>query len=135
MERSALVLSALALVMFAQGCAVETVVHTRPEAEANEIVRLLERSGIDRHVEAVLVSDEVGADKPDAAMFDAAFAAMGDPDRARTVMVGDSLASDIAGGNAYGLRTVWIRGGDYGNDPDQQVSPTLTVDRLAELVA
>ena len=94
----------------------------------------LERSGIDRHVEAVLVSDEVGAAKPDPAMFDAAFAAMGNPEHARTLMVGDSLSSDIAGGNAYGVRTVWIRGGDYGNEPGQDVTPTLSVDRLADLL-
>jgi 2-haloacid dehalogenase len=29
------------------------------------------------------------------------------PDKAATLMVGDSLTSDIAGGRAYGIDTAW----------------------------
>jgi FMN phosphatase YigB (HAD superfamily) len=66
--------------------------------------------------DAVIVSSEVGVSKPHAGIFDAAFTALGAPERGTTVMIGDSLTSDIAGGAAYGLDTVWYnrRGIDAG---------------------
>ena len=39
--------------------------------------------------------------------FDAAFARIPDFSREETVIVGDSLTSDIRGGNNAGIRTVW----------------------------
>jgi 2-haloacid dehalogenase len=59
-------------------------------------------------VDVIIISDEVGAAKPDPAIFDHAFAAMGEPAREATVLVGDSLTADIAGGAAYGIGTVWL---------------------------
>ena len=35
------------------------------------------------------------------------FAAIGEPDRERVLIVGDSLTSDITGGNRAGIRTCW----------------------------
>lgn len=59
---------------------------------------------------ATAISEEVGAMKPDAAMFEAALQRMGivPAERAQVVMVGNNLERDIAGGNALGLITVWI---------------------------
>ena len=68
----------------------------------------LVRSGLERYFDVVIISEEVGAAKPDAAIFDAAFAAMGYPSKATVLMVGDSLTSDITGGIAYGLNTCWF---------------------------
>ncbi|MDX9954606.1 MAG: HAD-IA family hydrolase [Anaerolineae bacterium] len=65
-------------------------------------------SDLERYFDAVIISEEVGAAKPDAAIFDAAFAAMGCPPKATVLMVGDSLTSDITGGIAYGLDTCWF---------------------------
>ena len=48
--------------------------------------------------------------KPFGTIFDLAFARLGDVDRARTVMVGDSLHTDILGGQAAGLKTALIAG-------------------------
>lgn len=61
--------------------------------------------------DVVVISDEVGAAKPDAAIFDAAFAAMGHPQRDAVTVVGDSLTADIAGAVGYGLRSVWLAPG------------------------
>lgn len=67
----------------------------------------LERLAIEDRFDAVVVSSEVGVSKPNAGIFDAAFAALGEPDRRSTVMIGDSLTSDVAGGTGYGIATVW----------------------------
>jgi YjjG family noncanonical pyrimidine nucleotidase len=58
--------------------------------------------------EVLIISDEVGAAKPDPAIFRAAFAAMGEPTREAVTMVGDSLSADIAGADAFGLATIWF---------------------------
>jgi 2-haloacid dehalogenase len=67
----------------------------------------VERLGMAEWFDVVIVSSEVGVSKPHAGIFDAAFAALGEPERGTTVMIGDSLTSDVAGGAAYGLDTVW----------------------------
>lgn len=49
--------------------------------------------------------------KPHAAIYDAALAALGRPDPARTLCIGDSLAHDVAGGAGAGLKTLLVSGG------------------------
>ena len=56
----------------------------------------------------VFISEEIGAEKPDKAYFDAVAAALPDFDPARTLVVGDSLTSDIRGGILAGLDTCWF---------------------------
>jgi len=65
-------------------------------------------SGIDELADAVCISEEVGARKPDPVIFRTAAA------RAGTTldgawMVGDNLDADIAGARAVGARSVWVR--------------------------
>ena len=61
-----------------------------------------------RFFEEVFVSQEIGHNKPSKAYFDACFARISgfDPDKA--MIVGDSLTSDIRGGNNAGIRTCWV---------------------------
>ena len=58
--------------------------------------------------EGIVISEEVGAAKPEAAFFDVAFARMGHPPRTDVLIVGDSLTSDMGGGYAYGIVTCWF---------------------------
>ena len=67
----------------------------------------LRRSGFDRLVDGVFLSEELGWEKPAREFFDRVFQAIGDWDRDRVLIVGDSLTSDIAGGNRAGIRTCW----------------------------
>lgn len=73
-------------------------------------------SGIGHYFNTVIISSEVGAAKPAAEFFDAAFAASGDPDRDEVIIVGDSLSSDIQGGHDYGIATCWFN--PDGNEAD-----------------
>lgn len=93
----------------------------------------LERTGLDQYLAGVVVSDEVGAAKPQPAIFDAAFAVVGNPPRDRVAIVGDSLTSDVAGGRAYGITTIWVNPDGIDPDPHLQ-APDLVVERLADLV-
>jgi YjjG family noncanonical pyrimidine nucleotidase len=67
----------------------------------------IDRLGIAPYFDAIVISAEVGASKPGREIFDVAFSRLGDPPRVSALMAGDSLSSDIAGGNAYGIDTCW----------------------------
>jgi 2-haloacid dehalogenase len=65
------------------------------------------RATITAHFAAVIISEEVGAAKPDHRIFDAAFDEMGQPRREEVLIIGDSLTSDIVGGINYGIDACW----------------------------
>ena len=69
--------------------------------------RKLRRSGLDRQLDGVFISELLGAEKPSPAFFDQVLATIGPVDRRRVLMVGDSLTSDMAGGLGAGLRCCW----------------------------
>ena len=58
-------------------------------------------------INALIISEEVGAAKPHPAFFDAAFQETGNPARNGVLIIGDSLTSDIRGGVNYGIDTCW----------------------------
>jgi putative hydrolase of the HAD superfamily len=71
---------------------------------------LLNRLNLGSHFQAMVISCEVGALKPDRAMFGCACQALGIT-RAETLHVGDSLEMDVRGAQAAGLQARWLRRG------------------------
>jgi putative hydrolase of the HAD superfamily len=63
--------------------------------------------GLDGFIDALVVSEEAGAAKPDPAIFAIALERLGCA-AADAVMVGDSWAADIAGARASGIRAIWF---------------------------
>lgn len=90
-------------------------------------------AGIADCFEALFISEEIGAEKPSTAFFDAVFARCPDLRRGETAIIGDSLTSDIAGGRAAGLRTVWFNPHDAENHTG--IHPDAVVRSLDELEA
>lgn len=88
------------------------------------------RSGIADLIAALVISDEVGAAKPDARIFEAAMAQSGWQDKASTLMVGDSLSSDITGGNAFGLDTCYFNP----KGKEHHAAPNFEIRALEELL-
>jgi 5'-nucleotidase len=68
----------------------------------------IDHVGLRAYVDAVCISEAAGVSKPDPRIFDSAVAGLGVGPGARGWMVGDNLVADIAGGQTYGLRTVWL---------------------------
>jgi FMN phosphatase YigB (HAD superfamily) len=65
-------------------------------------------AGLQTRVHGVIVSQEVGSEKPDAGIFRAALALAGcQPEEA--VMIGDHPVNDIAGAQAAGIEAVFVR--------------------------
>ncbi|MEU9484492.1 HAD family hydrolase [Streptomyces decoyicus] len=67
-------------------------------------------SGIVDHVDAVCASEAVGVRKPEVVMFEGAAAACGADLALGGWVIGDGVDTDIRGGRAAGLRTIWISG-------------------------
>lgn len=74
-----------------------------------------------RFFETVFVSQEIGHTKPSKAYFDTCFARIPDFAREKTIIVGDSLSSDIQGGINAGIKTVWV-------NPEHKSSGTIRPD-------
>ena len=64
-------------------------------------------SGLDKIFDHIFISDEIGIDKPNVAFFQAVWQKIGDFDPSEVLIVGDSLTSDIRGGNNTGIKTCW----------------------------
>ncbi|MCK3654346.1 dUMP phosphatase [Pasteurellaceae bacterium Macca] len=82
--------------------------------------------------ELVVISEEVGVAKPDNAIFQYAFDRLGDVDKSKVLMVGDTLASDILGGNQFGFDTCWFNPHQKPNDTT--IRPTYEIQTMAQLV-
>lgn len=81
----------------------------------------------------LIVSETVGVAKPDRQIFDYAFSQMGEVERSKVLMVGDTLASDILGGNLAGIDTCWFNPKGLANET--AIQPTYEIRSMAELIA
>ena len=68
----------------------------------------LKSANISRFFEQVFVSQELGANKPSLEYFEKCFDRIPGIDKKKTIMVGDSLTSDILGGQNAGIATCWV---------------------------
>lgn len=67
----------------------------------------LRDSGIEKYFRGIFISERVGVDKPQKEFFDRSFATIPNFDPDKAMIIGDSLTSDIRGGNNAGIRTCW----------------------------
>lgn len=87
--------------------------------------------GIEQMFDAVLISGEVGAAKPDPPLFVLALQKLG-VDKENTWHVGDSLKTDVAGALSAGLTAVWLnRAGAHRKEGDP--TPDYEIRSLKEL--
>lgn len=88
-------------------------------------------SGIAKYMDGIFVSQILGANKPDKQFFDICFAEIPDFSLSETVIIGDSLSSDIKGGINAGITTVWFNPKGIENDND--IKPDYTIKELSEV--
>ena len=65
------------------------------------------RCGISRYFEDAFISDVIGVEKPSVKFFEYVAEHIDGFDKQKTVIVGDSLTSDMRGGLNYGIDTCW----------------------------
>jgi 2-haloacid dehalogenase len=69
--------------------------------------RKLKQSGLDKIFDGVFISDKIGFEKPTIEFFDAVQSEIGKFNHDEVMIVGDSLTSDIRGGNNADILCCW----------------------------
>lgn len=92
----------------------------------------MKKSGLDRLVRQVFISEEIGFPKPQREYFERVFAQIPGFKKEEALIVGDSLTADIQGGINAGIATCWF-------NPDRHPRPDgmridLEIRRLRELI-
>ena len=91
----------------------------------------IQKVGLERYVDAVVISEAAGVQKPDPQIFEIAAHRLG-AELAGGWMVGDHPRADIMGGRAAGLRTGWVsRGTPW---PVDLAAPVLSAATAAEVI-
>lgn len=89
----------------------------------------LHDSGLTPFFKDIFVSEDTGYHKPEKAFFDHVFAKIPEINLAETLIIGDSLTSDIQGGINAGIDTVWLKNSDLAST----ITPTYAIKQLEEL--
>jgi len=82
--------------------------------------------------ESIIVSDEIDVAKPNPSFFQVTADSIGHPPKEKVLVIGDSLSSDITGGNNYGYDTCWYNPGNKKNNTSAK--PTYVIDELSKLM-
>lgn len=76
------------------------------------------RSGIDRYMDGIYISEQIGFSKPSKEYFDYIFNDLGVTDKSRVIILGDSLTSDMQGGRNADIATCrYLREGEPDGNP------------------
>lgn len=87
--------------------------------------------GLDQLSDDVFVSEDIGYQKPKPEYFSCVFERIPGFRKERTLLIGDSLTADIAGGIAAGIDTCWY---NPGHQPcPQDCLPTYEIDEISLL--
>ncbi len=78
--------------------------------------RKLRLSGLDELLDGVFISESIGADKPSPVFFDAVWKTIGTYRPEDVAIIGDSLTSDMQGGNNAGILCWWYNPEHRKND-------------------
>ena len=64
-------------------------------------------TGLDKYIDYVFISEDMGVTKPDSAFFDICFEKIAEP-KSSCIMIGDSLSSDMLGAKNASIDSVWF---------------------------
>lgn len=85
----------------------------------------------DHYFKNVFISELVGAQKPSKAFFQRVTADISPYQPTQTIVIGDSLTSDIKGAASFGLDSVWYNPAHQSNQTG--IRPTYEIDQLEKL--
>ncbi len=90
-------------------------------------------SGLGNYMDKLFISEEIGCEKPDLRFFERSFAQIPDFQKESTIIVGDSLSSDIRGANNAGILCCWYNPENLPAPKDLRID--YTVGSLLEIPA
>lgn len=83
--------------------------------------RKLSKSGLNQLLDGVFISEEIGFEKPAIEFFDRVFEKIGPYELDEILIVGDSLTSDMQGGNNAGIKCCWYNPRKQSNDKNLRI--------------
>ena len=90
-------------------------------------------SDIEQYFERIFISEIVGCNKPDVRFFEACFKEIPDFKKSETIIIGDSLSSDIHGGKNAGIYTLWFNPKHLPVPENQKLIPDAETDSLDKI--
>lgn len=93
----------------------------------------IKSSGIAAYLNDIFISQKIGFDKPNVKFFDYCFSRIPSFEKHETLIIGDSLSSDIAGGRNSGITTVWFNPDGLQNSSD--IIPDHEIYHLLDLIS
>jgi len=99
-------------------------------------VKKLNKSGLVDLLDDVFISEDIGVEKPDIKFFEHVWDVIGQYEADEVLIVGDSLTSDMQGGNNAGIRCCWYnpKGLDNANDNANCVKVDYEIRNLQEVL-
>ncbi len=91
----------------------------------------LESAKLAPYFQGIFVSQDMGANKPDKLYFERCFEKIPGFDVKKSMIVGDSLSSDILGGKQVGMATCWVN--PAGKPCPEKLRPDYEIKALSEL--
>ena len=88
-------------------------------------------TGLDKIFDHVFISEDVGIEKPNLAYFEYVFEQTGITDKSQALIIGDSLTSDMRGGEIAGIDSCWFNPKHKENDCS--ITVTYEIDDLRQL--
>jgi 2-haloacid dehalogenase len=92
----------------------------------------IKNSSLNKYIHDIITSEETGYKKPDVEIFDYTFNRIEHFDKGTTLIIGDSLSSDIQGGINYKIDTCWYNPIDEENKSG--LKPNYEIKDLRQLI-
>lgn len=94
-------------------------------------LKRIQRSELKNFIETIIVSEDAGYQKPNSEIFEYAFKKINFKDRERSIIIGDSLTSDIQGGINFGIDTCWFN--PSGKKNELSIEPKYEIQELKHI--
>ena len=91
----------------------------------------IKSADIAKYFKDIFISQRIGINKPDKRFFEKCFEKIENFSKDESVIIGDSLTSDIKGGNNVGIKTVWFN--PHGKKRTTDVNIDYEVSSLYEI--
>ncbi len=99
----------------------------------NILRRILKKQKLLKYFHATVFSDEIGYTKPHTKIFGRALEKLQvRPDE--VAHIGDLLATDIAGAQAYGMKAIWYNWKNDKNENEMNIVPDYEIKKLTQLL-
>lgn len=93
--------------------------------------RRLHQAQLSHYFDGIFLSEDMGYQKPQSQFFEYIGSKIPNYQKEQVIMIGDTLTSDILGGNQYGIPTIWYNPERLENKTE--IVPTRETDQLAEI--